>query len=97
MRSAHDSKTRLSSVASLVNVANSNAKQCFVPLCNKNGRTHKEVSFDRIPIRPDIIKKAWIYAIKGDPGLLFSVSNRLLCTLITHFLNHECTPYLGLV
>lgn len=48
-------------------------KHCCVPFCNGNGRLHKELSFHKIPNRPDI-RKAWVQAIRRDPGPNFSAS-----------------------
>ncbi|XP_056009435.1 uncharacterized protein LOC125676468 [Ostrea edulis] len=47
-----------------------NERHCCVPNCNGNGRRNPELSFHQIPQRLEL-RKAWIHAIRRDPGPLF--------------------------
>ena len=56
-------------------------KHCCVPFCTGNGRLNPELSFHRLPKAPEN-RKAWIQAIRRDPGPLFTVSDlRTTCTV----------------
>ncbi|KAK3107108.1 hypothetical protein FSP39_007303 [Pinctada imbricata] len=77
MRAEPKSKTRLPSVNNMAegDAQGRNDKHCCVPLCTGNGRRHPELSFHQIPTKPEI-RKAWIRAIRRDPGPHFKISDQ---------------------
>lgn len=71
----HKPRVRIESVAkfsklntNMATIDNAgHAKYCCTPFFNGDGRLHKELSFHKVPYRPDI-RKASVYAFRRDPG-----------------------------